>query len=180
MMKTRSMERASMTYPQPPGQLAKTVIASALSVVALVGCQAQERPTDTAGLEEFATSYTTAWCSREPELVAAHFAENGSLTINGGVPSVGRAAITAAAADFMTALPDMVVVMDEVSQNGVRAVYRWTLTGTNTGPGGTGNAIHISGYEEWTLSSEGLIAESKGHFDAAEYERQLNGETGAG
>lgn len=169
-----------MTRARSAKGVASALLLLLISTLAHVGCRTREKPLVSHQLSEFATSYTTAWCSREPELVAAHFAENGSLTINGGVPSVGRAAITAAAADFMTALPDMVVVMDEVSQNGDRAVYRWTLTGTNTGPGGTGNAIHISGYEEWTLSSEGLIAESKGHFDAAEYERQLNGETGAG
>ena len=53
------------------------------------------------------------------------------------------------------------------------AVYRWTLTGTNTGPGGTGKAVRISGYEEWTFSADGLIAASQGHFDEAEYLRQL-------
>jgi hypothetical protein len=29
------------------------------------------------------------------------------------------------------------------------------------------------GYEEWTIGADGLIAESKGHFDEAEYQRQL-------
>jgi hypothetical protein len=48
-----------------------------------------------------------------------------------------------------------------------------TLTGTNTGPGGTGKAVRISGYEEWTLGADGLIATSLGHFDEAEYQRQL-------
>ena len=46
---------------------------------------------------------------------------------------------------------------------------------TLSGPGGTGNAVHISGYEAWTISAQGLIQESKGHFDAAEYDRQLIG-----
>jgi hypothetical protein len=129
------------------------------------------------GLSElriFAERYTAAWCSQNPASVAEYFAEGGSLIINEGVPSVGRAAITEAAAGFMTAFPDMVVSMDGLSADGHRAIYRWTLTGTNTGPGGTGRAVRISGYEEWTIGSEGLIAESKGHFDEAEYDRQLN------
>jgi hypothetical protein len=95
------------------------------------------------------------------------------LTINGGNPSTGRAAITAAAQDFMTAFPDMVVTMDDVTAAGDRATYHWTLTGTNTGPGGTGKAVRISGYEEWRIGADGLIAESRGHFDEAEYRRQL-------
>ena len=73
----------------------------------------------------------------------------------------------------MTAFPDMVVTMDGLSVDGKRAVYRWTLTGRNTGPGGSGRSVRISGYEEWTIGEDGLIARSEGHFDEAEYERQL-------
>ena len=42
-----------------------------------------------------------------------------------------------------------------------------------TAPGGTGNAVRISGYEEWTLGEDGLIVRSLGHYDQAEYDRQL-------
>ena len=130
-------------------------------------------------LRGFATRYTSSWCSQNAASVASFFAENGSLTINDGAPSVGRAAITAAAQGFMTAFPDMVVTMDDVGGDGGSAVYRWTLTGTNTGPGGTGAAVRISGFEEWTLGADGLILKSLGHFDEAEYQRQLNGGSAA-
>ena len=73
----------------------------------------------------------------------------------------------------MTAFPDMVVRMDGLSVDGRHAVYSWTLTGTHTGPNGTGAAVRISGYEEWTIGAEGLIDDSMGHFDEAEYRRQL-------
>lgn len=33
--------------------------------------------------------------------------------------------------------------------------------------------MRISGYEEWTFGADGLIAESKGHFDDVDYKRQL-------
>jgi len=128
---------------------------------------------DAAALREFATNYTAAWCSQDAARVASFFAEHGSLRINGGIPSMGRAAITATAQGFMTSFPDMVVTMDEIGRQGDHVVYRWTLTGTNTGPGGTGKAIRISGYEEWTMGADGLIATSQGHFDEAEYQRQL-------
>jgi steroid delta-isomerase-like uncharacterized protein len=133
---------------------------------------------DAAQLREFGKSYTSAWCSQNAASVAAFFAEDGSLKINGGTPSVGRAAITAAAQGFMTTFPDMVVTMNDVAVQGDRAVYRWTLTGTNTGPGGTGRAVRISGYEVWRIGSDGLIAESRGHFDEADYQRQLNASVG--
>jgi hypothetical protein len=126
-----------------------------------------------AGLQEFGRNYTAAWCSQNAASVAAFFSESGSLKINDGAPSVGRTAITAAAQGFMTAFPDMVVAMDSVSFDGPRAIYRWTLTGTNTGPGGTGRALRIAGYEEWTFGADGLIVESIGHFDETDYNRQL-------
>jgi len=128
-------------------------------------------------LTDFATRYAAAWSSQNPATLASFYAENGSLTVNAGAPSVGRAAITATAQGFMTAFPDMVVKLDQVSQEDSYAIFRWIWTGTNTGPGGTGKAVRISGYEKWTLAADGLIAESKGHFDELEYQRQLK--TGA-
>jgi len=124
-------------------------------------------------IRQLATKYTAAWCSQDAGSVAAFFAERGSLRINDGSPHVGRAAITEAAQGFMSAFPDMVVTMDDLSVDRSHAVYRWTLTGTNTGPGGTGTSVRISGYEGWTIGADGLIADSKGHFDEAEYQRQL-------
>lgn len=105
--------------------------------------------------------------------VAANYASDGSLTINGGVPAAGRAAITEAARSFMTALPDIQVMMDDLVVEGGRTEFHWTFTGSNTGPGGTGNRVRITGFEEWTISDDGLIAESQGHYDQAEYDRQL-------
>jgi len=128
---------------------------------------------DPTKLQEFGRKYTAAWCSQNAASVAAFFAEGGSLKINDAAPALGRTAITAAAQGFMTAFPDLVVAMDGVTIEGDRAVYGWTLTGTNTGPGGTGKAVRISGYEEWTIGADGLIAASEGHFDEAEYNRQL-------
>lgn len=124
-------------------------------------------------MNEFAARYTAAWCSHNPTSVAAFHAENSSLKINDGAPSVGRAAITEAAQSFMTEFPDLVIEMDGLDRVGDRYHYRWTLTGTNTGSGGSGRKVKISGYEEWTIGTDGLIAKSLGHFDAADYDRQL-------
>jgi hypothetical protein len=124
-------------------------------------------------LRAFAESYTEAWCSGDPEQVAAHYEPTGSLTINGGAPSVGRDAITEVARSFMDAFPDMEVLLDDLRLRDEGAEYHWTLVGTNTGPGGTGQHVRISGFEEWTIGDDGLIASSLGHFDEAEYARQL-------
>ncbi|PYK42242.1 MAG: hypothetical protein DME46_11750 [Verrucomicrobia bacterium] len=75
----------------------------------------------------------------------------------------------------MTTFPDMIATMDKVVHDEEGAKFHWTLTGTNTGPGGTGKHVRISGYELWKIDNDGLIGESKGHFDVAEYEQQLRG-----
>jgi steroid delta-isomerase-like uncharacterized protein len=124
-------------------------------------------------LTDFALRYAAAWSRQDAVRLASFYAENGSLTVNGAAPSVGRAAIAATAREFMEAFPDMVVKMDEIRDDGGRAVFRWTWTGTNTGPGGTGKRVRMQGYEEWAISQEGLIANSQGHYDDVEYQRQL-------
>lgn len=124
-------------------------------------------------LNELAKRYAAAWCSQDPASVAAFFAEDGSLTVNDAEPAVGRAAITGIARSFMTEFPDMVVSFDRLENAGDGWQFHWTLIGTNTGPGGTGKKVRVSGYESWKLGGDGLIAESLGHFDAEEYERQL-------
>jgi hypothetical protein len=88
--------------------------------------------------------------------------------------------------------------MDDVSRESDGTKFHWTLTETNSGPGGTGKRVRISGYKLWKIDNgtggsratwtgrpervdeqggesinDGFIAESKGHFDNAEYERQL-------
>ena len=58
-------------------------------------------------LTEFAQRYAEAWCSQDPERVAAFFAENGSLKVNDDTPAIGRAAITEIARGFMRDFPDI-------------------------------------------------------------------------
>jgi uncharacterized protein (TIGR02246 family) len=127
-----------------------------------------------AQLTELATRYAAAWSRQSPEELASFYAEAGSLAVNDGTPSTGRAAIAAKAKEFMDAFPDMVVELDAVERHGGRVTFHWTWTGTNTGPGGTGKSVRISGYEEWTLGPGGLIETSLGHYDEAEYERQVS------
>ena len=124
-------------------------------------------------LRKFAESYTAAWSSRDAARVATHFSPDGVLTVNDGVPSCGRRAITEAARGFMTTFPDLQVAMDDLLIEADGAEYHWTLSGTATGPGGTGNRVRISGFEEWNIGKDGLIEESRGWFDADEYQRQL-------
>ena len=124
-------------------------------------------------IRSFAEAYTAAWCSQDAARVASFYAENGSLKVNEDDPAVGREAITEVAQSFMTAFPDMQVFMDDLRLQDDGVIYHWTLIGINTGPGGTGRAVRISGFEVWQIGADGLIANSHGHFDSLEYRRQL-------
>lgn len=131
-----------------------------------------------ADLEKFATDYAAAWSSQSPDALASFYAADGVLIVNGGEPAVGRAAVAAKARTFMEAFPDMVVSLDRLDERDHTVEFHWIWTGTNTGPGGTGNAVRLKGYEEWTFSPEGLIARSDGHYDDVDYQRQVKGEQG--
>jgi len=131
-------------------------------------------PLEKNDLVAFATRYANAWSGQDPDAFAAHYAEDGTFRINDGEISVGRDGIAATAGSFMTNFPDMIVRLVDVHREGDRVHFHWRWTGTNTGPEGTGNAVDLEGYEEWRFDDRGLIAETQGHMDDAEYQRQLN------
>jgi hypothetical protein len=118
-------------------------------------------------IEQLARAYTEAWCSRDPTRVAGHYVSSGTIAINGG----DAAAIGEVAERFIAAFPDIEVFMDDlVLREDGTVEYRWTFTGTSAE---TGKSVRLPGFEEWTIASDGLIAMSRGHFDQAEYDRQL-------
>ena len=124
-------------------------------------------------LKNFGTKYAEAWSSQKPESVAEFFSENGSLKVNDNPPAVGRAAVAKVAEGFMAAFPDIEVTMDSLIDTSDGTEFHWTLTGINSGPGGTGKKVKVSGYELWKFDNDGLILESIGSFDSEEYNRQL-------
>ena len=123
--------------------------------------------------EVFAKSYAQVWCSQRPNFVSSFFAEDGELTINNGITAKGTSEITSAVQAFMEVFPDLKVSMDSLILTSAKTRFYWTLTGTTYVPIGLGNKVNISGFEEWTLNSDGLIQESIGYFDEEEYMRQL-------
>jgi len=119
-------------------------------------------------LHKFATRYAEAWCSHDPEVVVGFYAKNALISVNDGAPTP----IAEVARSFMSDFPDMIVTFDKLEERPNGTAFHWTLIGTHAG---SGNKVRISGYELWKIDNDGLIAESKGHFDAADYERQLKG-----
>lgn len=119
---------------------------------------------------EFATLYTQAWNSHDPARVASFYAPDGSITINGGDPWIGREGLEAMAESFMTTFTDIELTMDALEEKDERFIYHWTFTGTHAE---TGQGVRISGSETWRLDSRGLISKSVGRYDAAEFDRQV-------
>ena len=118
-------------------------------------------------IEKLARTYTEAWCSHDAGRVADHYVPGGTIVINGGEPDE----ITGVAQSFVDAFPDIEVFMDElVFKDDDLVEYHWTFTGTSAE---TGKRVRIPGFEQWTIGADGLIAESLGHYDQAEYDRQL-------
>ena len=154
--------------------MSRKVCTIGVAFIGLTACTPKGNPMSNGDMTIFATRYADAWSGKDPVKFAAFYDENGSLTVN-GASSVGRAAITATARAYMAAFPDMVVRLDSLRQEKDQTIFHWTWTGTNTGPGGTGKAVNLRGYERWTIGANGLIAKSDGHFDNDEYQRQLKG-----
>jgi hypothetical protein len=120
-----------------------------------LGCKGPKHDKPERGLATASgESYAAAWCSQNAARVAGFYSLDGSLRVNADPPAVGRDAIAGVVQGFMAAFPDMNVITDDIAIDGDQAVYRWTLVGTNTGPGGTGNgftsAVLKSGGSEQT------------------------------
>ena len=120
-----------------------------------------------------AKAYTDAWNTGRPEAIAAFFAPDGVITINGGTPWPGRAGVAAMAAGFYADIPDLSLRCDGVRSARAHVIYLWTFTGTFAA---TGKLLTVTGWEEWQLDAGGLIQTSLGWFDAEDYARQAAGQ----
>lgn len=119
---------------------------------------------DAPELSDLAHRYTDAWNAHDAAAVAACFAEDGSISINGGEPAVGRVAIQAVMDRYFDAYPESAMTMDGVRGAGERAVYLWTAEVVAAGPDGTRKRVRFDGWDEWTLSSAGLVQLSLGNY----------------
>ena len=148
-----------------------TMIAIILAMI--TGCKSGNTEYDK--MVQFGQKYTDAWNSKQPETMASFYADDGMLTVNNGKPAVGRRQLAETAQSYMEAFPDIELTMDSLTVGNGTYRYYWTFKGTNTGPGGTGNKVDFSGFEEWTMNDQGLVQKSIGTYDAEDYQRQLEG-----
>jgi len=137
------------------------------------GNDGQASGLDLNSLRNFAEGYAIAWSSQNAAAVAARYSPHGSRCANGAEPYVGRSGIEVAVQQFMTAFPNLQIALDDILIVGDGAEVHWTLSGVNSGPGGTGQHISVKGFEEWRMGKDGLIAESHAHFSMADLQRQM-------
>ncbi len=77
-------------------------------------------------VNQLANAYTAAWNSQVPANVAAFFSEGATLSVN-GAPATGRDAIAEVAHGFMTAFPDMVLLLDKLDVQADKAIFHFWL-----------------------------------------------------
>ena len=140
-------------------------------ILTIIGCKDQKSEYEK--MLNFGQDYTSAWNSKDPAKVASFYAVDGTLTVNQGTPAEGREALTNLVNSYMEAFPDLELTMDSLVGDGDTYKYHWRFNGTHTGPGGTGNKVDFSGFEQWTMNKERLVQTSIGTYDADDYNRQL-------
>ena len=119
-----------------------------------------------------AQDHCVAWTNRTPDIVAHRYAEQTTMSMNGGEPMTSRSQIADMAVGFMFDFPDLILSLDTVLVADHHMVYAWTFEGHHKE---TGNHVRFSGWEEWDLDDNLKVIKSLGWYDGADYERQVAG-----
>lgn len=125
---------------------------------------------------DVAQRYFDAWNGRDPEAVAAAFAEGGTYRDPNVPEGLDPAATGAYAEGLWTAFPDLAFTVDDLVADGDRVWARWTMTGTDSGglrglpP--SGRPIEQEGADLIRTSDDG-VTEVRGFFDTGAIPRQL-------
>lgn len=121
---------------------------------------------------QIAQDHCAAWTNQTPEMVAGRYAEQTTMSMNGGDPMTSRSQIADMAAGFMADFPDLVLALDTVLVADRHMIYAWTFEGRHKG---SGNKVRFSGWEEWDLDDDLKVTKSLGWYDAEDYNRQVAG-----
>ena len=122
--------------------------------------------------------YFDAWNARDPEAVAAAFAEGGTFTdptVTG--PPISGIAITDHARALLTAFPGLSFeILGGQPADGGQVITQWLLHGTNTGMWNgqppTGRPLAMRGVNVFTFTA-GKITSVEGYFDRQAMAEQL-------
>ncbi|PLS22243.1 nuclear transport factor 2 family protein [Neptunicoccus cionae] len=127
------------------------------------------RPLNKDKIVDLANSYAKAWTSHDGAAVAGHFTPEGGISINGGAVAKGTEAISGATRKLFETFADLHMMCDDIRISGHNAVVTWTFYGHHAD---NAKFAKISGWEEWTLTEDLKIAQSRRWFDPADYAEQ--------
>jgi steroid delta-isomerase-like uncharacterized protein len=108
---------------------------------------------------------TADWQDRDPESLAADYAETAVVESPMTGHSVGREAIRATYGKFLAAFGDLRIVREHVLIDGDRAVVVFTFTGTHTGllfgMQGAGEALVFRGVSVYKVADGQIVHEQR-------------------
>ena len=74
----------------------------------------------------------------------------------------------------MTGYPDVVAKLIASNRRAIESCTTGRSPGLIRAQAVRGNQARITRYEDWKIGSDELIADSNGHYDALDWDRQLN------
>jgi steroid delta-isomerase-like uncharacterized protein len=125
---------------------------------------------------EVMESYVAAWRERDPQKIAAHFADEGvrrweivvPIPIGGPNRFQGREEIAEPMRSLLTAIPDLELEVRQLVGTDEGGLLEWVHSGTHTGAWNKlapqGEHVEFSGVAVYTIS-EGKITEERLYFD---------------
>lgn len=127
------------------------------------------RPLNKDKIVDLANSYAKAWTSHDGTAVAGHFAPDGGISVNGGAVAKGTEAIAGITRKLFETFADLHMMCDDIRISGHNAVVTWTFYGHHAE---NAKFAKISGWEEWTLTEDLKIVQSRRWFDPEDYAEQ--------
>jgi steroid delta-isomerase-like uncharacterized protein len=119
-------------------------------------------------LVEFATAYSGAWASHDPDAIAAMHTDDSVFDLHDlGAPATGRAAVRDLIATLLKIAPDLRFKPVRVHFGGEHFVTEYVMSGT-----AQGKPFAIAGADVFTMR-EGLVGRKDTYLDWLAYERQV-------
>jgi len=160
-------------------RIAGLVLIPGVLCMALGCCQQQAGdPPATEGITDLRERSLAIWNEGNLDLVDELYAPGYVRHfVNMDEDVVGLDAFKEEITEFLTGFPDLFVTLDEIIVSSDKVAFRWTLTGTNTGPldelPATGRSVQVSGVvishlvdgkvvEDWLYYNQGALLQQLG------------------
>jgi steroid delta-isomerase-like uncharacterized protein len=128
-------------------------------------------------VEKVVRSYYEAMAGRDPDAIAAHYAEDGVHEVVPLGVFRGREAVRSLFREIVSAVPDVETTIERMVADTQRAAVEWRLTGSFTGGpfqgiDPTGRRIELRGVDLLEVEG-GELKRGTVYYDGAEFARQV-------